>query len=42
MPFSVVRDPVSVFGVEFEWIDLETNEVSEFSEFLQNPGSSES
>jgi len=37
-PITVVRDPEKGFGVEFEWIDLETNEVSEFSEFLQNPG----
>ncbi len=39
-PITVVRDPEKGFGVEFEWIDLETNEVSEFSEFLQNPGAS--
>ncbi len=39
-PLTVVRDPDRGFGVEFEWIDLETNEVFEFSQFLQNPGAS--
>lgn len=41
-PITVVRDPEKGFGVEFEWVDLETNEISEFTQFLQNPGATTS
>ncbi len=39
-PITIFRDPKRGFGVEFEWIDLETNDKGDFSEFFQQPGAS--
>lgn len=37
-PITVFRDPEKGFGVEFEWIDLETNDRGDFSQLFEQPG----
>lgn len=37
-PITVFRDPEKGLGVEFQWIDLETNELSDFQGFVEQPG----
>ena len=37
-PITIFRDPDRGFGVEFQWIDTETNELGDFGNFFQQPG----
>jgi len=37
-PVTIFKSETGELGVTFKWVDLETNDTTDFSEFLQIPG----